>query len=47
MKEYGLDAMTLINHIKTVLKKRWTISENDLTKTYTPQIHSSAKAEAL
>ncbi|GHT44514.1 transketolase [Planctomycetales bacterium] len=47
MKEYGLDAMTLIDQVKQILKKRWTISENDLAKTYTPKIHSSAKAEAL
>jgi transketolase len=47
MKEYGLDAMTLIDLVKRITDKRFIIPESSLAETYTPAVHSSAKAEAL
>ncbi|GHT21356.1 transketolase [Planctomycetales bacterium] len=47
MKEYGIDAMTLIGLVEKIMEKKLGISENDLAETYTPAVHSSAKAEAL
>jgi transketolase len=47
MREYGIDAMTLIEKVKEITGKPIKISESDLTETYTPAVHSTAKAEAL
>ncbi|MDR1959693.1 MAG: hypothetical protein LBQ54_11740 [Planctomycetaceae bacterium] len=47
MKEYGIDAVTLIALVRRITGKRFTIDENLLAETYTPAMHSSAKAEAL
>jgi transketolase len=47
MREYGLDAMALIAKVGQILNKRISIAESDLAETYTPAVHSSAKAEAL
>lgn len=47
MKKYGLDAMTVIETVERILNRQFWIRENDLLETYTPAVHSSAKAEAL
>jgi transketolase len=47
MQKYGLDAMALIRLVERVLSKKVSISETDLSETYTPAVHSYAKAEAL
>jgi transketolase len=47
MNEYGLDAMRLIETVENIIGKNFNINEDSLTKTYTPAIHSNAKAEAL
>jgi transketolase len=47
MAEYGLDAMTLITAVEKIVGKKFGISEDSLAQTYTPAIHSTAKAEAL
>ncbi|MBQ1333024.1 MAG: transketolase [Lachnospiraceae bacterium] len=47
MKEYGIDAMSMIALVEGVTGKEYGIEEHDLAETYTPAIHSDAKAEAL
>jgi transketolase len=47
MREYGLDAAALIAAVEDILHEQFGITENDLSETYTPAVHSSAKAEAL
>ncbi|MCL2744451.1 MAG: hypothetical protein FWE67_11435 [Planctomycetaceae bacterium] len=47
MKKYGIDANALIRTVAKIIGKKIEISEKDLQETYTPQIHSAAKAEAL
>ena len=47
MREYGLDAVALITLVEEVLHERFGITEQDLSETYTPAVHSNAKAEAL
>ncbi|MDR0871016.1 MAG: hypothetical protein LBN39_09520 [Planctomycetaceae bacterium] len=47
MREYGIDAMALIAKVEKVLRKKFGITETALSETYTPAVHSSAKAEAL
>jgi transketolase len=47
MHEYGIDAMSLIDLVKKITGKHFDIAENTLQETYTPAVHSSAKAEAL
>ncbi|MDR3234787.1 MAG: hypothetical protein LBT46_14190 [Planctomycetaceae bacterium] len=47
MKEYGIDAMALIKLVEKTMHRKLEISESGLTETYTPAVHSSAKAEAL
>jgi transketolase len=47
MREYGLDAAALIAAVEYILHEQFGITENDLSETYTPAVHSSAKAEAL
>ena len=47
MRKYGLDALTLIAKIEEITARQFSIAETDLAETYTPAVHSSAKAEAL
>ena len=47
MREYGLDAVALIALVEKILNEKFGITEHDLSETYTPAVHSSAKAEAL
>lgn len=47
MKKYGIDAMALIEKIEALTKTRYHISEQNLADTFTPAVHSEAKAEAL
>ena len=47
MREYGLDAVALIALVEDILNEKFGITEHDLSETYTPAVHSSAKAEAL
>jgi len=47
MREYGLDAATLIATVENMLNEKFGITENDLADTYTPAVHSGAKPEAL
>jgi hypothetical protein len=39
--------MTLITAVEKIVGKKFNISEDSLAQTYTPAIHSTAKAEAL
>jgi transketolase len=47
MREYGIDAMALIDLVKKITGQHFEIYEHALAETYTPAVHSSAKAEAL
>jgi transketolase len=47
MKEYGLDAMSLISKVEFMSGKRFDIKENDLESARIIPIHSSAKEESL
>jgi transketolase len=47
MKEYGLDAMTLIAAAEEAAGERFRITEESLLETFTPAALSAAKAEAL
>jgi len=47
MREYGLDAVALIAAVEEILNEKFDITEDDLSKTYTPAVHSGAKPEAL
>ncbi|MDR2661761.1 MAG: hypothetical protein LBC31_02050 [Treponema sp.] len=47
MKEYGLDAMALLDAVEEITGERFRISENSLRETFTPAALSAAKAEAL
>lgn len=47
MKEYGLDAMALINEVEKMLDARFDIKESDLKEAFVAAVHSKAKAEAL
>ena len=47
MREYGLDAVTLIATVEEIVREKFGITENDLAVTYTPAVHSGAKPEAL
>ncbi len=47
MKEYGLDAMSLIGEIEKLTGRELNISESELTEPYIVEVHSKAKAEAL
>ncbi|MDR2439709.1 MAG: hypothetical protein LBE12_10130 [Planctomycetaceae bacterium] len=47
MREYGIDAIALIDLIKKITDKHFEIYEHTLAETYTPAVHSTAKAEAL
>lgn len=47
MKEYGLDAMALIQEIEKVIGKKLDIKEDALTEAHIVEVHSKAKAEAL
>ena len=47
MREYGLDAAALIDLVEKIMNERFGITEQDLSETYTPAVHSGAKAEAL
>lgn len=47
MKEYGLDAMALLALVEDITRQSFAISEESLAETYTPAVHSEAKAEAL
>ncbi len=47
MRVYGLDSLTLVDHIEDFLGKSYDITEEDLQKVRIEAVHSSAKAEAL
>lgn len=47
MKEYGLDAMALINEIERMMGRDLNINEDELTEAFVVEVHSKAKAEAL
>jgi transketolase len=47
MSEYGIDAMALISAVERITGNSFSIEEGSLRETYTPVMHSSAKAEAL
>jgi transketolase len=47
MREYGLDAMTLIAAVEKVTGERFAVEESSLMETCTPALHSDAKAESL
>jgi len=47
MKEYGLDAMSLVKKVESILGETFDISEQDLQAVRIQAVHSLAKAEAL
>lgn len=47
MREYGLDAMALVNAIESMTGRRTGVTENDLAAVRITAVHSDAKAEAL
>jgi len=47
MREYGLDAMTLVRQIEQLLGANFGITEDDLAAVRLDAVHSEAKAEAL
>jgi transketolase len=46
-KEYGLDAMSLVRAVETLLDANFAVTESDLAGIYLAPVHSAAKAEAL
>lgn len=46
-REYGIDALALIQEIENLLGERFNIEEADLDQIHITPMHSSAKAEAL
>lgn len=47
MKEYHIDAMSMIGLVEEITGEQFGIREESLMSTYTPAVHSDAKAEAL
>ncbi|NDJ60911.1 MAG: transketolase [Chloroflexi bacterium] len=47
MKEYHLDAISLVNAVETLTDRQFGISEGDLAEVRLQAVHSEAKAEAL
>lgn len=47
MKEYGLDAMSLVREVERLMGESFGISEGDLAQVRLVAVHSEAKAEAL
>jgi transketolase len=47
MREYGLDAIALVQEVERLLDTRLNITEEDLAAVRLEAVHSSAKAEAL
>lgn len=47
MREYGLDALSLVRHVEELLNTKFNLNENDLAAVRLDAVHSEAKAEAL
>lgn len=47
MREYGLDALSLVRQVETLLNTNFNINEEDLAAVRLDAVHSEAKAEAL
>ncbi len=47
LKEHKMDALSLIKEVERMVKKKFNISEDELSKTHITAVHSNAKAEAL
>jgi transketolase len=47
LKEHGMDALSLIKHVETMVDQQFNISEDELAETHIAAVHSTAKAEAL
>jgi transketolase len=47
MKEYKLDAISLINEVEKMVGESFNIQEEELSKVYIAAVHSMAKPEAL
>jgi transketolase len=47
LKEHGMDALSLISEVETMVGQRFGITEEELTRTRIAAVHSAAKAEAL
>lgn len=47
MKEYGLDAMSLVRRVEALIGRDLVIQEKDLEAVRLEEVHSEAKAEAL
>jgi len=47
MREYGLDALSLVRHVENLLGTNFNLSEDDLAAVRLDAVHSEAKAEAL
>ncbi len=47
LKEYQMDALSLIREVETMVGRKFNISEDELAKMHVAAVHSRAKAEAL
>src|SRR3990172_8902559 len=47
LKEYKMDALSLINEVERLVNQKFGISEEELATTHITAVHSTAKAEAL
>jgi transketolase len=47
LREYGLDAVTLVFTVESILGERFGIDRNALSEAHSPALHSNAKAESL
>ncbi len=47
LKEHGMDALSLIKEVETMVRQQFNITEDELRSTHIAAVHSSAKAEAL
>jgi transketolase len=47
MKEYRIDAQSLINNVESILGEKFNINDSDLCEVYISPVHNDAKPEAL
>jgi len=47
MKEYGIDAMSLICNVEKLVGQKFNISEEELQEAFVAKVHSEARPEAL
>jgi transketolase len=47
MKEYGIDAISLICSVEKLVGQKFSINEEELQEAFVAKVHSKAKPEAL